>query len=118
MGFEPTNVWIRNTAHHKPLYRNGSFWKHDSDEVFEVSMHQPFCNFIYKFKAAIPFVQKLEREEQFSCKVYVIVKINGGSTMPAIYIPEETLSILSAIKCSIDLEMYDNRQSGLSQQHE
>lgn len=109
MGIEPTKAWVRNTVHHKPLYRDGSFWEFESDEIFDVSMHEPFKDFIDKFKGAVSFVQKLEREEHFFCKIYVIVKINKGSAMPAIYISEENLSILSAMKCSMDFDMYDNR---------
>lgn len=106
----PSKTWIKDKDHPKPLYRNWSYWQLSSNEIFDVFFHEPFSGFLDQFKNVAPVIGQLINQEGFSCKMDIVVKIYNGPTMPSINLNNQTIGVLSALKCSLDFDIYDYRK--------
>lgn len=109
LGIQSNKEWVKNSNHPKPLYRNESFWKVSSSEIFTLSFEEDFMNFINSFYAKSNLITDVIEKFNLNCKIDVVIKIYSGNIMPGISLSQEILNLLSKWNCSIDFDIYDFR---------
>ena len=81
---QPTKKWVKDKLNPKPRYRDTSVWEKGSEEIFNALFDKPFSCFFKEFEVVMPLIKKLEEADNLSCKIYVVVNVYSGSTMPCI----------------------------------
>lgn len=109
LNIQPSMQWIKDRSHPKPLYKNESFWKVTSKEIFNFTFDNFFIEFINPFIEKSNILVNFIETYNIRAKIDVVIKIHSGNTMPGISIPKEIIHLLSKWDCSIDFDIYDFR---------
>ncbi|MGN6419629.1 MAG: DUF4279 domain-containing protein [Pseudobacter sp.] len=109
LGLTPTSTWIKDPAQSKPLYRDYSFWKYQSEELFDPILEDVFINYFSPLESRLELISTLLAKDNLTCKIFILVKIHSGNSMPGIHVDWTLAAKLAAIKCNLDFDIYDFR---------
>ena len=107
---QPSKEWVRKHDHHKPLYRNESFWKVSSSEIFDFTFDNNFKDFLNPFGEKSKIIIDSIKKHSLQCRIDVVIKLYSGNIMPGISVSDKIIFLLASWNCSIDFDIYDFRK--------
>lgn len=109
LGLIPTRAWIRDASQTMPLYRDHSCWEYKSEEIFDPIFEDAFAGYFQPLESKLDLIRELLDKHNLSCKIFILVKIHAGDSMPGIHVDWSLAARMASIKCNLDFDMYDYR---------
>lgn len=109
LGLTPTRTWIKDPSQLKPLYRDCSFWKYSSQEIFGPIFEDAFVGYFSALEPRLETIAALLGKDGLTCNMDAVVEIHSGNSMPGICVDWKLAAQLASVKCWISFDMYDFR---------